>query len=101
MRHWGRWISAVIIVYFAAGLLYSFIKNPNVDLPTIQKYLFDPEVLRGVAVTLELTFVAMVIGIVGGTLLADHAAVGQPRAVELSRGSTSGSSAARRCSCRS
>jgi polar amino acid transport system permease protein len=70
VRHWGRWISAAVIVYFAVALLFSFAKNPNVEWPVIKQYLFSPEVLRGVVVTLYLTVVSMVIGIVGGTLLA-------------------------------
>lgn len=70
VRHWGRWISAAVVLYFAAALIFSFIKNPNVEWDVIWKYLFDPEILRGIVVTLELTLVAMIIGVVGGTLLA-------------------------------
>jgi polar amino acid transport system permease protein len=70
VRHWGRWISAVIVIYLVVALLYSFIKSPNVDWPTVGNFLFKPLVLRGVLATIELTFVAMVVGAVGGTILA-------------------------------
>src|SRR5664280_2117923 len=70
VRHWGRWISAVIVVYLVVALLYSFIKSPNVDWPTVGNFLFKPLVLRGVLATIELTFVAMLVGAVGGTILA-------------------------------
>ena len=31
VRHWGRWISAAIVVYLLVALIVSFVKNPNVD----------------------------------------------------------------------
>ena len=40
------------------------------EWPVIREYLFKSLILRGIVVTLELTLVAMVIGVVGGTLLA-------------------------------
>jgi polar amino acid transport system permease protein len=70
VRHWGRWISAVIVVYLVVALLYSFIKSPNVDWTTVGNYLFKPLVLHGVVATIELTFIAMLVGAIGGTILA-------------------------------
>ena len=35
IRRWGRWVSAAIIVYLFAAVLYSFITNANVDWPTV------------------------------------------------------------------
>ena len=31
VRHWGRWISAAIVIYLLVALIFSFIKSPNVD----------------------------------------------------------------------
>ena len=31
VRHWGRWISAAVVIYMVVALVYSFIKNPNTD----------------------------------------------------------------------
>jgi polar amino acid transport system permease protein len=70
IRHWGRWISAVVILFVAFAMLWSLWHNPNVDISTIRQNLFKPYVLRGVVVTIELTIIAMVIGLVGGVLLA-------------------------------
>jgi polar amino acid transport system permease protein len=70
VRHWGRWLSAAIVVYLLAALLFSFIKNPVVDWTTVGNYLFKPLVLLGVARTIELTFVCMVVGAAGGVMLA-------------------------------
>jgi polar amino acid transport system permease protein len=58
------------VIYLVTALIYSFIKSPNVDWPVVGNYLFKPLVLRGVALTIELTFVCMVVGAVGGTILA-------------------------------
>jgi polar amino acid transport system permease protein len=70
IRHWGRWIASVVILYVFVALIYSLAKNPVIQWSTIGDYLFSPLVLEGALRTLELTFVAMIIGIVGGTILA-------------------------------
>ena len=70
IRHWGRWIASAVILFLGFLLLYSFIRNPNVKFPVIWEFLFKSLILRGIVVTLELTLVSMVIGVVGGTLLA-------------------------------
>lgn len=66
VRHYWRWVSAVLIGALSLSFLYSLFTNPNLDVATIGEYLFKPFVLRGVGVTIMLTVVAMIIG----TLLA-------------------------------
>jgi polar amino acid transport system permease protein len=70
VRHWGRWVSAAVLLFLAFALAWSLAHNPNVGWSTIGQYLFKPLTLRGVLVTIEMTIIAMVIGIVGGTLVA-------------------------------
>jgi polar amino acid transport system permease protein len=70
IRHWGRWISAAVIIFALFALLWSLWHNPNVDIRYIGDTLFSSFVLRGVVVTIELTVIAMVMGLVGGVLLA-------------------------------
>ena len=70
IRHWGRWVSAAIVVYVVVALVYSFVKSPNIDWPTVSEYMFKTLVLRGILTTIELTFVAMLVGGAGGTILA-------------------------------
>src|SRR5665647_240123 len=70
VRHWGRWVSAAILLFLAVALGWSLAHNPNVHWATIGEFLFKPLTLRGVVVTLEMTVIAMVIGIVGGTIIA-------------------------------
>jgi len=69
-RRWGRHLAAVAVTIVAASLLWSLWSNPNVERDVVASYLFDSATLRGVAVTLELTVLAMAIGLVGAVLLA-------------------------------
>ena len=70
VRHYGRWIAAVIILFIAFIVIRSVITNDALQWPVVGDYLFDDRVLNGVRNTLILTVVSMLIGIVGGVLLA-------------------------------
>lgn len=70
LKHWGRLVASIIVAILLLMLAYSFIKNPHVEWPTVYHWLLKGLVLRGLLVTLELTFLAMIIGMVGGTILA-------------------------------
>ena len=70
VRHWGRWVSAAIILYLLVALLYSFVTNPNIGGATIWEYLFKPLTLWALLRTIELTFVCMAVGAAGGVVLA-------------------------------
>jgi polar amino acid transport system permease protein len=70
VRRYGRWSAAAVVVYLLAALLWSLWHDANVDVPAIRHYLLTGLVLHGVLVTIELTIVAMVIGIAGGIPLA-------------------------------
>jgi polar amino acid transport system permease protein len=70
IRHWGRWISAAVIIYVAIALVVSLLKNPNTELSVIRQYLFASLVIHGWIVTLYVTFISMAVGIIGGTILA-------------------------------
>ncbi len=70
IRHWGRWIASVVILIAFVLILISLALNRNLKWSVVGDYLFSDLVLRGVLVTLELTVIAMIIGIVGGVILA-------------------------------
>ena len=70
VRRYGRWVAAAVVIYLLAALVWSLWHNKNVDVATVRQYLFVGPTLQGVGVTVELTVIAMVIGIAGGTLLA-------------------------------
>ncbi|MDH6145717.1 MULTISPECIES: amino acid ABC transporter permease [Kitasatospora] len=70
VRHPGRWAGAVVILVLLAMLLHALISNPVFDWPTVGHYLFHPSIVHGVGVTLQLTVYSMLIGVIGGILLA-------------------------------
>ncbi|WP_206784373.1 amino acid ABC transporter permease [Amycolatopsis sp. MtRt-6] len=70
VRHYGRWVAGVIILFLAFIVVRSVITNDALQWPVVGEYLFDDRVLRGLQNTLILTVISMLIGIVGGILLA-------------------------------
>jgi polar amino acid transport system permease protein len=70
VRHPGRWLAAAIVLVVAVALIHSVATNPRFEWDVVGEYLFDERILEGLRVTLELTVIAMAIGIVLGVLLA-------------------------------
>ncbi len=70
IRHWGRWVAAVVILYIFIALIYSLARNEHLMWKTVWDGMFSAVVLRGLLRTIELTFIAMGIGMIGGTILA-------------------------------
>jgi polar amino acid transport system permease protein len=70
VRHPGRWIAAVLIAVLIAALARSVATNPRFGWGVVGDYLFSSRILHGLVVTLELTVLAMAIGIALGVLLA-------------------------------
>ena len=70
LRHWGRWISAAIMLLIVAAMCQSFITNPRFHWDMVSKYLLDPAIVRGLVMTIWLTVAAMSIGTLLGTVLA-------------------------------
>ncbi|MCF6522380.1 amino acid ABC transporter permease [Streptomyces sp. JJ36] len=70
VRYWGRWAAAAVALVAAGGTLWSLGKNPNLDWPTVGEYLFHPSVFSGLWTTIWLTAAAMVMGQIGGTVVA-------------------------------
>jgi polar amino acid transport system permease protein len=70
VRHPGRWLATAVIALLAAMLVHSLFTNSQYGWHYIWQYGFTKPILHGVLVTLELTGAAMVIGIVGGVVLA-------------------------------
>jgi polar amino acid transport system permease protein len=70
VRHPGRWIAAALVAVIAVAIVNSVATNPRFHWGLVGHYLFNGPVLHGVRITLELTVVAMVVGIAGGITLA-------------------------------
>jgi polar amino acid transport system permease protein len=70
VRRPGRWISAAIVLIIAVALIRSVATNPRFEWSVVGQYVFDARILEGLRITIELTVIAMAIGIVLGVLLA-------------------------------
>ncbi|MGP3774205.1 amino acid ABC transporter permease [Streptomyces sp. SDT5-1] len=69
VRHYGRYLSAFIAVAVLALIVYAFGQG-KINWGTVPDFFFDDRIITGALKTLLLTVLAMVIGIVGGILLA-------------------------------
>ncbi|MFF0149149.1 polar amino acid transport system permease protein [Amycolatopsis sulphurea] len=70
VRHYGRWVAGVIILFLAFIVIRSVVTNSALQWSVVGQFLFDDRILNGVRNTLLLTVISMVIGIVGGVLIA-------------------------------
>jgi polar amino acid transport system permease protein len=70
LRHPGRWAAAAVVLVLVGLFCYGAATNPGYDWGTYWKYLWDQRISAGALVTLELTVLAMAIGLVLGLLLA-------------------------------
>jgi polar amino acid transport system permease protein len=70
VRHPGRWIAAALVIVIVAALIRSAATNPRFDWGLVRHYFTSPQVLHGLVVTIELTVIAMAVGIVLGVVLA-------------------------------
>lgn len=70
VRHPWRWVAALVLLVFAAMFVHGLATNPAWQWGTVWDQLFTGQVLGGVLVTIELTVLAMVIGIGLGIVVA-------------------------------
>jgi polar amino acid transport system permease protein len=63
-------VASVLVLAFAAAVVNSLITNPRFQWSVVGQYFASQQVLNGLYLTLELTVVAMAVGVVLGTLLA-------------------------------
>ncbi len=70
LRHPWRWVGALTMIGLVGLFLYGAATNPAYGWPTYRKYLFDQRVSEAAWNTLQLTFWAMLLGLVLGVVLA-------------------------------
>ncbi len=70
VRHPGRWVAVAVLAVLAAMLVNSLVRNPRWEWDYVRGYFTYEAILRGIVVTLELTVLAMAIGLVLGIVLA-------------------------------
>ncbi|WP_432991884.1 amino acid ABC transporter permease [Dactylosporangium sp. CA-233914] len=85
-RHLSRWILAAVLLLFAVMIGEGLVTNPAMRWDVVGDYLFSEPVLEGLVTTLEITVVAMAIGIVLGAFLAIMRLSANPVLVAVSIG---------------
>ena len=65
-----RWVASLVLLVLAAQLVHLLVTNDNFEWHVVGEYVNASIIGHGIAITLELTVVAMAVGIVGGVLLA-------------------------------
>lgn len=70
VRHPGRWVAVLVVLLLAAMLAHSLVTNPAYNWALFRQFFLSSSILHGVLVTLELTVIAMVMGILIGLVLA-------------------------------
>jgi polar amino acid transport system permease protein len=70
LRHPWRWVGAAAIIGLVGLFLYGAATNPAYGWATYRKYLFDARVSEAAWNTLQLTFWAMLLGLVLGVIIA-------------------------------
>jgi polar amino acid transport system permease protein len=63
-------VSTVVVLAIVADVVYTVATAPDLQWDQVGKYLFGPLILQGIVVTLELTVLAMAIGVGLGIVLA-------------------------------
>jgi polar amino acid transport system permease protein len=66
----GRWLTGIVIVLVVLRVAWFLVENPRFEWPVVGEYLFDPNVLKGLGMSLLLTVVGMTLGSLLGVVLA-------------------------------
>jgi polar amino acid transport system permease protein len=70
VRHPLRWVMAALVAVLAADIIWSAASNSRFQWGVFGDFFFDHRILHGLQITLELTVLAMAIGILLGIVLA-------------------------------
>lgn len=70
VRHYGRWVSAVVALLFGALVVRLFALSPNIDWGAVRHYLGAEQILKGLELTVIYTLLSMAAGVGLGIVLA-------------------------------
>jgi polar amino acid transport system permease protein len=70
VRHWGRWLSAAVVLALVAWLVESALRAHFIDFSVVRKYQFSSLILKGLQATIVLAVLAQVAGIALGVVFA-------------------------------
>lgn len=69
VRHWGRWISGVVVVAVLGMLVYAFAQG-DINWDTVGDFVFDDRIVKGALNTVIISVLSMIIGLVLGVVFA-------------------------------
>ncbi len=70
LRHWGRWVSAFVLLAVAAWLVTAALQSHFVDLGEVRRFQFNRVILQGLRNTVVLSVLAQGVGIGLGVVFA-------------------------------
>ncbi|WP_460828766.1 amino acid ABC transporter permease [Nocardioides hungaricus] len=70
VRHYGRWISAVVLLGLVVWFVSAVAGNDNLDFAVVREYVFSGDIITGVGRTIRITITAMAIAMVLGVVIA-------------------------------
>lgn len=70
LPHPGRWIAAIIILALFVWFIIGAARNEAYGWSTYFQYLFDTRIAKAAGWTIALTVLSMIIGVVGGAIIA-------------------------------
>lgn len=70
LRHPGRWALAVLLVLLVAWFVIGAARNEAYGWETYFQYLLDTRIAKAALHTIAITVLAMILGVIGGILLA-------------------------------
>jgi len=70
VRHYGRWVSAAIVLLLAAWLIQAGVRSHFIDFSIVRRFLTRPIILKGLRNTIILSVLAQATGIVLGVVFA-------------------------------
>lgn len=69
-RAYGRWVATGVVLVLVAQFVNGLVTNPFYEWPTFATWFTRPVILEGLVVTVEVTALSAVFGLIGGVVLA-------------------------------
>ena len=70
LRHPARMVGLLLVLVLAAMFFHMLVVNKNIGWGTVGNYMFAKPILEGLVLTIELTALSMLIGLILGTVIA-------------------------------
>lgn len=70
VRHYGQWITTVVMLVIAALIVQSLVTNPRFQWDVVFSYFLNGQILKGLWTTVALTVIAMIVGVIIGVVMA-------------------------------